>query len=140
MFCIKTTSLCLFGDCKSESKQKRGEFVLKRRRKRMYVCRSRRQFSQSLRDVWKLLKEKCALGPSRLFFDPWDARAILDVSLHSSCPGTHPNQYTNTRAYFWLNNSSFPVLITRDNGYIAVLVQWCLEYNLLKMCLLSITF
>lgn len=34
--------------------------------------------------------------PSRLFFDQWDARAILDVSLHSSCPGTHPNQCTNT--------------------------------------------
>lgn len=37
---IKTTSLCLFGDCKSESKQKRGDFMLKRRRKRMYVDHS----------------------------------------------------------------------------------------------------
>lgn len=62
----------------------------------MYVYGSQQQFSQSLRDVWKLLKEKCALMLSRLFFDQWDARAILDVSLHSSWPGTHPNQYTST--------------------------------------------
>lgn len=49
----------------------------------MSVYHSRLQFSQALRDAWKLLKEKCALWWSQLF---WQSAGDAGVSLEDILP------------------------------------------------------
>lgn len=92
---IKTT-LCLFGNCKSERKQKWATFTFTQGRNHVHVHiqASRQQFSPSLRDVWKLFKESEHSRRHRLSF--------LCVSLHWCRTGIRTNQCRNTRACFLL--------------------------------------